>query len=235
MTSLQHLNKEQRTTSQILINTIMLHESLCFGSVRGNWFCIWRAKIYINSLFAADVVVMGLVLVLVLGQTSLCAAVSNCQHWLAAIKVKQMIFLLKYKVKSTVNVNKFYLTLQLSWKPWVHGLRSSFPTTFPERLTAVRSGRPTLKRNSSSNNSRTFDSLPEFAGRPGRVREEQCVLGPGAPLSCLWVTQSLPQEWLVHTFHQERGLVHPALSDIVLHGLHLESVAAGGLNLAASD
>ena len=92
MTSLQHLNKEQRTTSQILINTIMLHESLCFGSVRGNEFCIRRAKIYIHSLFSADVLVLGLVLglvlvlVLVLGQTSLCAAVSNCQHWLAAIK-----------------------------------------------------------------------------------------------------------------------------------------------------
>ena len=115
------------------------------------------------------------------------------------------------------------------------GLRSSFPTTLPERLTAVSSGMPTLRRNTSSHKSRKSDFLPEFAGRPGRVREEQCVLGPGAPLSCLWVTQSLPQEWLVHTFHQERGLVHPALSDIVLYRIHLESVAAGGLNWAASD
>ena len=113
------------------------------------------------------------------------------------------------------------------------GLRSSFPTTLPERLTAVSSGMPTLKRNTSQ--SHKSDFLPEFAGRPGRVREEQCVLGPGAPLSCLWVTQSLPQEWLVHTFHQERGLVHPALSDIVLYSIHIESVAAGGLNWAASD
>ena len=106
------------------------------------------------------------------------------------------------------------------------GLRSSFPTTLPERLTAVSRGMPTLRRNSSSLKSRTFDSLPEFAGRPGRVREEQCVLGPGAPLSCPWVTQSLPQEWLVHTLHQERGLVHPALSVIVFYGIDLKSVAA---------
>ena len=100
-----------------------MHESLCFGSVRGNEFCIRRAKIYIHSLFSADVLVLGLVLglvlvlVLVLGQTSLCAAVSNCQHWLAAIKVKQMIFLLKYKVKSKVKVKIIYLALQSSWKP----------------------------------------------------------------------------------------------------------------------
>ena len=87
-------------------------------------------------------------------------------------------------------------------------------------------GCPRWERNSLSHKSRTFDSLPEFAGRPGWVREKQCVLGPGAPLSCPWVTQSLPQEWLVHTFHQERGLVHPALSVIVLYRIDLESVAA---------
>ena len=113
------------------------------------------------------------------------------------------------------------------------GLRSSFPTTFPERLTAVRSGRPTLKRNSSSDNSRTFDFLPEFAGRPGRVSEEQCVLGPRAPLSCPWVTQSIAQNRLVHAFHQERSLVHPALSESVPYVIDRES-AAGGLNLAAT-
>ena len=125
-------------------------------------------------------------------------------------------------------LKKYYTDLgwQSSWKAWVPGLRSSFPTTLPERLTAVSRGMPTLRRNSISHKSRTFDSLPKFAGRPGRVREKQCVLGPGAPLSCLWVTQSLPQEWLVHTFHQERGLVHPALSVIVLYRIDLESIAA---------
>ena len=67
-------------------------------TVRGNEFCIRRAKIYIHSLFSADVLVLGLVLVLVLvlglvlvlvlGQTSLCAAVSNCQHgWLRSNKL----------------------------------------------------------------------------------------------------------------------------------------------------
>ena len=112
-------------------------------------------------------------------------------------------------------------------------LRSSFPTTLPERLTAVSRGMPTLRRNSSSQKSRTFDSLPEFAGRPGRVREKQCVLGPGAPLSCPWVTQSIAQNRLVDAFHQERSLVHPALSESVPYVIDRESVA-GGLNLAAT-